>query len=159
MWHLGEWYTQKGTKRYVEWNREDEGTITGTNRPQKYSIFKEDTVDTNQRIMFYISRFLLVTHHGTTLHVFISISLVFICLRFDLLWKLKLRCTWFTHPWGLISDPSFVVFVYYESIKQEVKIKPIYECRCDERLKTKAKESTHLTSTRIRRKTCSWVKV
>jgi hypothetical protein len=27
--------------------------------------------------------------------------------------------------------------VYYESIKRELKIKPIYECRCDERLQTK----------------------
>jgi hypothetical protein len=32
------------------------------------------------------------------------------------------------------ADPDFV---YFESIKQELKIKPIYECRCDERLKTK----------------------
>ena len=38
-------------------------------------------------------------------------------------------------------------FVYYESIKRESKIKPIYECRCDERLKTKPKESTCLVST------------
>ncbi len=30
--------------------------------------------------------------------------------------------------------------VYYESIKRELKIRPIYECRCDERLQTKAKE-------------------
>ncbi len=37
--------------------------------------------------------------------------------------------------------------VYYESIKREVKIKPIYECRCDERLKTKVEESTRLTYT------------
>ena len=37
--------------------------------------------------------------------------------------------------------------VYYEWIKQELKIKPIYECRCDERLKTKAEESTRLTYT------------
>jgi hypothetical protein len=28
--------------------------------------------------------------------------------------------------------------VYYEGIKQEIKRKPIYECQCDERLKTKA---------------------
>ena len=38
-------------------------------------------------------------------------------------------------------------FVYYESIKRELKIKPIYECRCDERLKTKAEESTRLACT------------
>jgi hypothetical protein len=27
--------------------------------------------------------------------------------------------------------------VYYESINREIKIKPIYECRCDGRLQTK----------------------
>ncbi len=38
------------------------------------------------------------------------------------------------------------LFVYYcsESIKRELKTRTIYECRCDERLKTKAEESTHL---------------
>jgi hypothetical protein len=35
--------------------------------------------------------------------------------------------------------------VYYESINREVnKTRPIYECRCDERLKTKDEESTRL---------------
>ena len=38
------------------------------------------------------------------------------------------------------------IVVYYESIKREVKTKLIYECRYDERLKTKAEESTRLTS-------------
>ena len=38
-------------------------------------------------------------------------------------------------------------FVYYESIKRELKTRPIYECRCDERLKTKAEESKLLTYT------------
>jgi hypothetical protein len=37
--------------------------------------------------------------------------------------------------------------VYYESIKRELKTRPIIECRCDERLKTKDEESTHLTYT------------
>jgi hypothetical protein len=37
--------------------------------------------------------------------------------------------------------------VYYESIKWELKIRPKYECRCDERLKTKSEESTRLTYT------------
>jgi hypothetical protein len=36
---------------------------------------------------------------------------------------------------------------YYESIKRELKTRPIYECRCDERLKPKAEESTRLTYT------------
>jgi hypothetical protein len=37
--------------------------------------------------------------------------------------------------------------VYYESIKRELKITCIYECRCDERLQTKTKEFTRLTHT------------
>ena len=35
--------------------------------------------------------------------------------------------------------------VYYESIKRELKTKPIKECRCDERLQTRVEESTRLT--------------
>jgi hypothetical protein len=37
--------------------------------------------------------------------------------------------------------------VYYESIKRDLNTKPIYECRCDERLKTAAEESTRLAYT------------
>jgi hypothetical protein len=37
-----------------------------------------------------------------------------------------------------------LVLVYYESIKREVKGRPIYECRCDERLKIKTEKSTRL---------------
>jgi len=37
--------------------------------------------------------------------------------------------------------------VYYESIKRELKIRGIHECRCDERLQTKTKEFTRLTYT------------
>jgi hypothetical protein len=37
--------------------------------------------------------------------------------------------------------------VYYESMKRELKIRPIYECRCDERLQTKTKEFTRLVYT------------
>ena len=37
--------------------------------------------------------------------------------------------------------------MYYESIKREIQIKPIYECRCDERLQTKTKKFTRLTYT------------
>jgi hypothetical protein len=39
------------------------------------------------------------------------------------------------------------LFVYYESIKRELKIKPIYECRCDERLQTKTNRFTRLSYT------------
>jgi hypothetical protein len=34
--------------------------------------------------------------------------------------------------------------IYYESRKRELKTRPIYECRCDKRLKTKSEKSTHL---------------
>jgi len=44
-------------------------------------------------------------------------------------------------------DGEYWFLVYYESIKGELKIRPIYECRCDERLQTKAKEFTRLTYT------------
>ena len=44
-------------------------------------------------------------------------------------------------------------FVYYESIKREVKTKLIYECRCDERLKTKVEESARLGWTVLHDKT------
>ena len=43
---------------------------------------------------------------------------------------------------------TFVYFVvYYESMKWKVQTRPLYECRCDERLKTKAEESTCLVYT------------
>ena len=40
--------------------------------------------------------------------------------------------------------------VYYESIKRELNIRLIYECRCDERLKAKTEGSTRLTYTGLR---------
>ena len=45
-----------------------------------------------------------------------------------------------------LTGPCRIV-VYYESIKRELKTRPIYECRCNERLKTKAEESTRLAYT------------
>jgi hypothetical protein len=42
---------------------------------------------------------------------------------------------------------SSVLFVYYESINRELKIRCIYECRCDERLQSKTKEFTRLAYT------------
>ncbi len=38
-------------------------------------------------------------------------------------------------------------FVYYESMKREIERRLIYEYRCDERLKTKIEKSTLLTDT------------
>ncbi len=40
-----------------------------------------------------------------------------------------------------------VFIVYYESMKRELKTRPLYECRWDERLKTEAEESTRLAYT------------
>ena len=40
-----------------------------------------------------------------------------------------------------------VYVVYYESLKRELKTKPICEFRCDERLQTKIEEFTRLTYT------------
>ncbi len=52
---------------------------------------------------------------------------------------------------GIPSDTQdFLVsllFVYYESIKRNLKIKCICECRCYERLETKTKEFTSLEYT------------
>ena len=44
---------------------------------------------------------------------------------------------------SIISGPHDL-FVCYESMKEELQIRSIYECRCDERLQTKTKEFTHL---------------
>jgi hypothetical protein len=51
-----------------------------------------------------------------------------------------------------LSGPGWAV-VYYESIKRELKTKPIYECRCDERPKHKDEESTRLGCTGVHDKT------
>jgi hypothetical protein len=40
------------------------------------------------------------------------------------------------HPRGGFSQEVHTI-VYYESMKRKIKIKPIYECRCDGRLQTK----------------------
>ena len=47
---------------------------------------------------------------------------------------------------GGVRNTNQKLVVYYESIKRELKIKPIYECRCDERLKTKG-ENLHVSHT------------
>jgi hypothetical protein len=49
---------------------------------------------------------------------------------------------------SLSQELLFVyLFVYYESIKRELKTKPIYEFRCNERLQTKVEEFTRLACT------------
>ena len=42
------------------------------------------------------------------------------------------------------------MFIYYEAKKGEVKRRPTYEYRCDERLKTKSEGSTRLVYTGLR---------
>ena len=37
--------------------------------------------------------------------------------------------------------------VYYETRKRDLKIRPAYDCRCDENLKTKVEDSTRLSYT------------
>jgi hypothetical protein len=61
-----------------------------------------------------------------------------------------------THdPIGLVESPPgrINVVVYYESIRRDLKTKPIYECRCDERPKHKTEESTLLGWTGVHDKT------
>ena len=51
-------------------------------------------------------------------------------------------------PRILIRIRTGTKFVFsHESIKRELQIRPIYECRFDERLKTKVEESTRLDYT------------
>ena len=55
---------------------------------------------------------------------------------------------WTSHKRNSVSTESLQWnFVYYESRKRDLKTRPIYECRCDERLKTKSEKSTRLTYT------------
>ncbi len=44
-------------------------------------------------------------------------------------------------------DKTVTTVVYYEGIKRELQRRTKYECRCDERLKTKSEGSTRLTYT------------
>jgi hypothetical protein len=52
---------------------------------------------------------------------------------------------------GVRQSSGTPLFVYYESIKRELKIKSTYECRCDERLQTKTRKlrAPHTTCTRF----------
>ncbi len=44
------------------------------------------------------------------------------------------------------KNKTLLLFII-KSIKRELKIRPIYDCRCDERLEPKNDESTCLTNT------------
>ena len=55
----------------------------------------------------------------------------------------------FTFTFRVTIIISVFSVVYYESLKREVKTKPIKECRCDERLQTRVDESTRLACPRL----------
>jgi hypothetical protein len=48
---------------------------------------------------------------------------------------------------SLWNDRDLVV--YHESRKRDLKTRPMYECRCDERLKTKVQKSTRFVYTEL----------
>ncbi len=77
-------------------------------------------------------------------------------------WRIR-ELVWKTNFWRIgmknqfLKDPGVIrlslfcllwidiaLYVYYESLKRELKTKPINECRCDKRLKTRVQESTRL---------------
>ena len=64
------------------------------------------------------------------------------------LWINKVRGKEKTYIWVSVwwKTKNFELFII-KSIKWELKTRPIYECRSDERLKTKAEESTRLAYT------------
>jgi hypothetical protein len=49
----------------------------------------------------------------------------------------QLVCCRYMGDIHLPEPPEKIVVVYYESMKRKLKIKPIYECRCNGRLQTK----------------------
>ena len=62
-------------------------------------------------------------------------------------YKLKLRNLHASHFFVCLFATGLKFVVYYESIKRELKIRGIYECRCDERLLTKTKRFRRLPYT------------
>ena len=52
-------------------------------------------------------------------------------------------------PLPALPVECLLLNVYYESLKRDLKTKPINECRCDERLKTRVEESTRLGCPRL----------
>jgi hypothetical protein len=67
---------------------------------------------------------MLVTSHPTLLTIFFPLLVLDLYL--------------------LLIEKVRITFLYYESIKWELKTRPTNECRYDERLKTKTEESTRL---------------
>jgi hypothetical protein len=61
--------------------------------------------------------------------------------------EVKLEETESSHTLCGVIRFWFFLFVHYESITRDLKIRTIKEYRCDERLKTKTEESTRLTFT------------
>ncbi len=69
---------------------------------------------------------------------------------FCLLWIKKVRSEDKTYIWVSVRWNELIIC--YESIKRELKGRLTYEYRCDERLKTKTEESTHLTDNELYKK-------
>ena len=55
-----------------------------------------------------------------------------------------------SHPKQTVTQFSGEQFLYYQVEKRELKRRPTYEYRCDERLKAKAEGSTRLAYTGLR---------
>ena len=60
---------------------------------------------------------------------------------------LKIETRLIDEMFASVMVSTVLEVVYYESIKRELKIRGIYECRCDERLQTKTKKFTRLPYT------------
>ena len=61
-------------------------------------------------------------------------------------------CVTITWSWSffiLAENKLHQYTVYYESLKRDLKTKPINECRYDERLQTRVEESTRLVCPRL----------
>ncbi len=98
-----------------------------------HGLVKEDTLPSN----FYL---------GRSFRVIFILSVVYYKgenedQREEMRWC---RCYegQYTQEVMMLLSVDFVV--YYESLKREVKTKPVNEFRCDERLQIRVEESTHL---------------
>jgi hypothetical protein len=54
------------------------------------------------------------------------------------------RCNNYFETDDETDEFSYNSYVYHESRKRELKTRPVYQCRYDERLKTKSEKSTRL---------------
>ena len=81
----------------------------------------------------------------TTITLDFHVTFVDIC--FDMFGNTDYCSSFQLKLWNFPHRTGSYKIVYYESIKRELKIRGIYECRCDERLQTKTKRFTRLPYT------------